>query len=105
LTGGIIADFCPSIDCSTRLFFDVSSNVGGPNSLTDVGSYNLSNFNLNGLGPVFEASNDYLLLTTTSEQITTAVPEPSTWAMLLLGFASIGFMAYRRKPKAALMAA
>jgi hypothetical protein len=25
------------------------------------------------------------------------VPEPSTWAMLLLGFAGIGFIAYRRK--------
>jgi hypothetical protein len=35
-----------------------------------------------------------------------AVPEPSTWAMLLLGFAGIGFMAYRRrKTKPALMAA
>jgi phospholipase/lecithinase/hemolysin len=27
------------------------------------------------------------------------VPEPSTWAMMLLGFAGIGFMAYRRKSK------
>jgi outer membrane lipase/esterase len=27
----------------------------------------------------------------------TAVPEPSTWAMLLLGFAGVGCMAYRRK--------
>ena len=26
-----------------------------------------------------------------------AVPEPSRWAMLILGFASVGFMAYRRK--------
>jgi hypothetical protein len=26
-----------------------------------------------------------------------AVPEASTWAMLLLGFASVGFVAYRRK--------
>jgi PEP-CTERM motif len=26
-----------------------------------------------------------------------AVPEPSTWAMMILGFASVGFMAYRRK--------
>jgi hypothetical protein len=26
-----------------------------------------------------------------------AVPEPSTWAMLILGFAGVGFMAYRRK--------
>jgi hypothetical protein len=33
-----------------------------------------------------------------------AVPEPSTWAMLLIGFAGIGFMAYRRKSKPALMA-
>jgi uncharacterized protein (TIGR03118 family) len=33
-----------------------------------------------------------------------AVPEPSTWAMLILGFASIGFMAYRRRNKAAMLA-
>jgi hypothetical protein len=26
-----------------------------------------------------------------------AVPEPSTWAMMILGFAGIGFMVYRRK--------
>jgi hypothetical protein len=34
-----------------------------------------------------------------------SVPEPSTWAMMILGFAGIGFMAYRRKLKPALMAA
>jgi hypothetical protein len=33
-----------------------------------------------------------------------AVPEPSTWAMMILGFAGIGFMAYRRKGTPALMA-
>jgi outer membrane lipase/esterase len=32
------------------------------------------------------------------------VPEPSTWAMMILGFAGIGFMAYRRKAKPAMMA-
>jgi hypothetical protein len=37
--------------------------------------------------------------------LTSAVPEPSTWAMLLLGFAGVGFMAYRRKSKPTLMAA
>lgn len=31
-----------------------------------------------------------------------AVPEPSTWAMMILGFAGVGFMAYRRKEKLAL---
>jgi hypothetical protein len=29
--------------------------------------------------------------------VAAAVPEPSTWAMMLLGFAGIGFMSYRRK--------
>jgi hypothetical protein len=33
------------------------------------------------------------------------VPEPSTWAMMILGFAGVGFMAYRGKSKPALMAA
>jgi outer membrane lipase/esterase len=34
-----------------------------------------------------------------------SVPEPSTWAMMLLGFAGVGFMAYRRRAKPELMAA
>ncbi len=34
-----------------------------------------------------------------------SVPEPSSWAMMILGFAGVGFMAYRRKSKPALMAA
>jgi hypothetical protein len=37
-------------------------------------------------------------------QVAESVPEPSTWAMMLLGFAGLGFMAYRRKAKPALMA-
>jgi hypothetical protein len=37
--------------------------------------------------------------------VVAAVPEPATWAMMLLGFAGVGFMAYRRKSKPASMAA
>jgi len=37
--------------------------------------------------------------------LTTAVPEPSTWAMMILGFYGLGFMAYRRKSGATLSAA
>jgi len=33
------------------------------------------------------------------------VPEPSTWAMMILGFAGVGFMAYRRRSKPALAVA
>jgi hypothetical protein len=35
----------------------------------------------------------------------TAVPEPSTWAMLILGFCGLGFLARRRKNQSALSAA
>ena len=47
----------------------------------------------------FASGHDY------SSNAVGAVPEPSTWAMLILGFAGVGFMAYRRKSKPALMAA
>ncbi len=34
-----------------------------------------------------------------------AVPEPSTWAMMILGFCGLGFLAYRRRDKLSLGAA
>jgi hypothetical protein len=38
----------------------------------------------------------------TSDIVVTAVPEASTWAMMLLGFFGVGFMAYRNRAKSAL---
>jgi cyclophilin family peptidyl-prolyl cis-trans isomerase len=38
---------------------------------------------------------------TWTTDISSAVPEPSTWAMMILGFAGVGFMAYRSKSKPA----
>ena len=55
-------------------------------------------------GDEFSWSDDNVLLATVSG-VTAAVPEPSTWAMMILGFAGVGFMSYRRKAKPALMAA
>ena len=37
--------------------------------------------------------------------VTAAVPEPSTWAMMVLGFLGLGFMAYRRKQAGAVLTA
>jgi hypothetical protein len=48
-----------------------------------------------GVNPV-----DFVL----TAEITTSVPEPSTWAMLLIGFAGIGFMGYRRRKHTAVVA-
>lgn len=37
--------------------------------------------------------------------ISAAVPEPSTWAMMILGFCGLGFMAYRRRDQLAALTA
>lgn len=39
------------------------------------------------------------------DPLTAAVPEPSTWAMMLFGFLGVGFLAYRRRNQAAAFAA
>jgi hypothetical protein len=62
----------------------------------------LSDITTNALGQFFAA--DILSGTTgntgaidVSTVTMSSVPEPSTWAMMILGFVGVGFMAYRRK--------
>jgi hypothetical protein len=45
----------------------------------------------------FKIGLDQLSLSPTTVTLTAAVPEPSTWGMMILGFAGVGFMAYRRR--------
>jgi hypothetical protein len=61
-----------------------------------VGSYTSSG--------VFTIGGDSLNFNTNAASVA-AVPEPSTWAMLILGFCGLGFTAHRRKDKLALRAA
>jgi hypothetical protein len=42
----------------------------------------------------------YEATTVNSLTIATAVPGPSTWAMMIQGFCGVGFMPYRRKSSA-----
>ncbi|WP_315704734.1 MULTISPECIES: FxDxF family PEP-CTERM protein [unclassified Bradyrhizobium] len=62
----------------------------------------------------FAANGDYILqifgknsgngptnLQVAGNTFTVAVPEPSTWALMGIGFACLGFMAYRRRGSAA----
>jgi hypothetical protein len=59
-------------------------------------------FMLNGAGDVdFAWSGSSYYTPPAYLGVVTAVPEPSTWVMLMLGFAGVGFMAYRRKTKPA----
>jgi hypothetical protein len=58
-----------------------------------------------GSGGTAAPSRDIAFRTYSDTTFSEAVPEPSTWAMMILGFAGMGFMAYRRKSNSASMAA
>ena len=62
----------------------------GSNDYEFFGTYYLAN------GAASETIYAYITTLTVSEHVG-AVPEPSTWAMMLLGFAGVGFAAYRKK--------
>lgn len=85
------------------------------------GTYDISIFSTSGLGapsyasagsfvaqtgPFFDPFNSYAnrALGFQLESAVAAVPEPSTWAMMILGFAGVGFMAYRRRNHASALA-
>jgi hypothetical protein len=74
---------------SQDLIFNVYSNGSGGYSALFFGYLNpeTPNFPPKEYGYRLEAS----------VTLTAAVPEPSTWAMMLLGFAGVGFTAYRRR--------
>jgi hypothetical protein len=59
-----------------------------------------ANFN-QGNQSVFQFGSDGLTLFSNTVTLTNGVPEPSTWAMMILGFAGVGFVAYRRRNAAA----
>jgi hypothetical protein len=89
--GGNLLTFATAIGTGAGVgqFYDVSANVG---SIRRVEIYQIYAF-----------GGDGIFLDNFS--FSSSVPEPSTWAMMVLGFAGIGCMAYRRKSKPALMAA
>lgn len=49
------------------------------------------------IDPTFDHANDFSILVSDGISNTSAVPESSTWAMMILGFAGVGFLAYRRR--------
>jgi len=69
---------------------------------SDTGAAGEAGFSID---PSFLGASNYSIETSFGVGNVSAVPEPSTWAMMIFGFAGVGFMAYRRKSKPALMAA
>jgi hypothetical protein len=79
----------------------VSSSATNPN---DIYGFTGSDFDRIVVTPE-TAVNQAAVIDNLEFNVAAAVPEPSTWAMMILGFAGVGFMAYRRKSQPALMAA
>jgi hypothetical protein len=110
--GTYINTLTPSVDLiSDNLLFPASDPSLDANGIVFLGSLlppNSQYFNIWGNGPgnytyfnnysgPFPAINGTLDSFTVTE--IGAVPEASTWAMMLIGFAAIGFVAYRRTTK------
>jgi PEP-CTERM motif len=70
----------------------------------DASQWDGGSFSLDFYDPTGNHPDAFVSGSISSITISAAVPEPSTWAMMILGFTGVGFMAYRRKSKPALMA-
>ena len=78
------------------------SPIGGPGPLPNLGAFaNPFDIVLNGL-PATQVNGFTQALE--FAPVTPAVPESSTWAMMLAGFAGLGFLGYRQTVKARLAA-
>ena len=84
------------VSIADELFVPTGYMSGTP--LSDTSTYDNQTFSTLGVTP---GTYEWTWGTGTNQNFTlvigSAVPEPSTWAMMLLGFAGISFMAYRRK--------
>ncbi len=76
-----------------------NSGYGGPNAFFTNIAANLQSLTVNFITPI--AANGGTDIFSLEEpvslnNIVVGTPEPSTWAMMLLGFAGMGFVAYRK---------
>jgi hypothetical protein len=107
----------------TMNWYDDPTNAQGASTSTDtpgtlIDTFSTSatlradSFNHNGEGPVLDTGPFSMteqaiftltphaeLLSRGQTEIKNAIPEPSTWAMMLLGFAGLGYAAFRRAAK------
>ena len=97
------ADTVVPIDgiCCGLLFAITNNPVWGQNALFNVWSNGGDSYGFLFSGTLTDVFNDWVIRGEGAGTVA-AVPEPSTWAMMILGFTGVGFMAYRRKSKPAL---
>jgi hypothetical protein len=106
---------------SDDLLFPIGTNFTGGTSVVDLDTSGIVFSTIDGAFHIFGDGSPFSVGTVSGNDIfetggnvgfgvgtmsvTAAVPEPSTWAMMILGFCGLGFMAYRRKGNQALRVA
>ena len=105
LNGFDMAAFVTDLGLSTVVTIDDLLGNNLAVSSTTVGHPTHFGFNVtssNGIRISWQATSNLNVAIDNIDYALTSVgpvPEPSTWAMMLLGFAGVGFMAYRRARK------
>lgn len=74
-------------------------NAGSSSSACYQGKSDVPQYYTSPSAQIFPATGNQIIATVA------AVPEPATWALICLGFVGMGFLACRRQPKRASMAA
>jgi len=88
------------------LMFTLGGSTVAPGTVVDLFDNGVSpttGVNYGGFGVAVATSAETLAYVAVG--VTATVPEPSTWAMMILGFAGLGFAGYRQSRKAATVAA
>jgi hypothetical protein len=111
VTTGKTISYQPLVILPDNAGFNGTSTTNGKSGgapLTDIGFQNAENLAFD-LDPTDNAAfafnpaalNTYDITLTVDgvsvEETINAVPEPSTWAMMILGFLGVGFLSYRRR--------
>jgi hypothetical protein len=95
INGAFVANTSTPANDGTNIGSNFDAAFASP--LFSHGAFDLGPGTYDVTGTVVQNAAGFTSGGAAAELVATAVPEPSTWAMMILGFCGLGFMACRRK--------
>jgi hypothetical protein len=85
------------------ILFATAGNPGGSWNLWGNGPDNYSLYeSIQNVGYAIEATGTFAVSASDAPNFAAAAPEPSTWALMLMGFAGLGYAGFRHRQKESL---